>query len=190
MISYKYQTWQCCRCCKEFQLYICRQWQKALNRPWSVPTFRRRDIAILLVLTLHYGNQERPNLKLSDNSKVSENFLFILIYSFGFNVGKFVIIFYFFFFITYYLLWMLRLSGIRKKTPEWWVKEKDLPLNLHFSLSIIQNNSAGQTWYKFVIHLYTEETDNIVILNRHQQLIDRKTLNQSTWGYIKLRTFL
>lgn len=36
------------------------------------------------------GTQERPNLKLSDNSKVSENCLFILIYSFGFNVGKFV----------------------------------------------------------------------------------------------------
>lgn len=148
-------------------------------------TFRRRDYWYSPYIT---GKQERPNLKLSDNSKVSENFLFILIYSFGFNVGKFVIILYFFF-ITYYLLWMLWLSGIRKKN-EWGVKEKDLPSNLHFSLHIIQNNSAGQTWYNYVIHLYTEETDNIVILNRHQQLIDRKTLNQSTWGYIKLRTFL
>lgn len=61
---------------------------------------------------------------------------------------------------------------VSEKKNEWWVKEKDLPSNLHFSLNIIQNNSAGQTWYNFVIHLYTEETDNIVILNRHEQLID------------------
>lgn len=148
-------------------------------------TFRRRDYWYSPYII---GRQERPNIKLSDNSKVSENFLFILIYSFGFNVGKFVIIFYFFF--HYILFTMNALAQWYQKKNEWWVKEKDLPLNLHFSLSIIQNNSAGQTWYNFVIHLYTEETDNIVILNRHQQLIDRKTLNQSTWGYIKLRTFL
>lgn len=36
--------------------FICRQWLIALYRPWSVPTFRRRDNSILLILTFHYGN--------------------------------------------------------------------------------------------------------------------------------------
>lgn len=127
MISYKYQTWQWCRCCKEFQLYICRQWQKALNRPWSVPAFRRRDIAILLVLTLHYGNQERPNLKLSDNFEVSENFFSYQFIAWDLmleNLHKSYNLF-----ITHYSTSVLWFSGIRKTTYD--VQKKRIYLRIY-----------------------------------------------------------
>lgn len=70
--------------------FICRQWLIALYRPWSVQLSEEETILFYWYSPSIMGTQKRPNLKLSDNSKVSENCLFILIYSFGFNVGKFV----------------------------------------------------------------------------------------------------
>lgn len=63
--------------------FICRQWLIALYRPWSVQLSEEETILFYWFSPSIMGTQERPNLKLSDNSKVSENCLFILIYSFG-----------------------------------------------------------------------------------------------------------